>query len=266
MLFPTVHSKINSPLATTKEQRSFFKNSEIQDSFDLSLLYAICNLNTAQNDYFQNKCNIPATYFKDEWLISKMVYYSNCISSVINHYCTRNQTILCSKQGSSGLAHIRSLLKMWCGNIKTNLIKLNCEDQILMFNTLLNFLPQIQMEELQTKLIPIIIGEISYSFIQTDIIGSLIIAVNRTITSKTSLIDLLEAFVELYLDLKGELIFLINNLHFNGNHSTEELLIEIKSKRAFLLFLIFIYSRLCNSTVPEKCTLDYVFALFQNDT
>ena len=235
-------------------------------------------------------------YLDDSWFVLKNIHYTACISELIWHLliCTlnNNQSITNNKNSltpTSETDSVRLFIQIWIDNMRSTLLYvLTSNDRILVFNAFLSLFNKIMISMVndinRRRLATNFVSVCSYS-LTTDstLLGDMIISINRTVQSEQLVVYLLECFIEVYLDLRGDLQFLISNLNVNfavgkaavDSSSTSSInatndeptasntIIESIQSQSSLLLLIHIYNRISRSTVPEQCTRKYVCKLLQ---
>lgn len=274
MLLPVMKQRMSSGLSVGNLS-CFFKTSSsgsstTDEAILLSLLQNVCdvqrcrNLSTPLDARLTGQKNVSPN---DSWFISKNLYYTNVFASLISYYVNG---------GSSDVQQVRLFLQNWIDNMKCTLEVVDSNGRMMFFDGLLASLNAVLEEGERKRLATTMVTVFSYSFSSTILLGDLILSIKRTISSTPVVVYLLECFLETYLDLHGNLEFLVTHLQVNGNTSspksgdqsdssqtsiTSTIINEAISGQSCLLLLVHIYHRLTKSTVPESCTSKYVCTL-----
>lgn len=275
-------------------------NNLLEESVLLALLRTVCDVqrnrtSTArspspeENQWFhQNQQN--ANHNQNSQLVTKNVYYTNCVAALIGFYCSNSSSAPSNQspksESNSNDNQIRPLLQYWIDSVRSTLEILEPADRILHFNSILGSINQVTEEVARKRLAVNFVSVLSYSLTHSTsnsslIIGDLIISISRTVHSTQLIVYLLECFIETYLDLNGDLYFLVSNLNLGGKgggspvsspsssnsaddqQASNGLIMESLQSQSCLVLLIHIYNRLSKSTVPEQCTRKYVCKLVE---
>lgn len=275
MLLPVMKQRMSSGLSGGRLS-CFFKatssgSTTTDEAILLSLLQNVCDVQRLRNLSTVGDTR-PGTQQKknsspnDSWFISKNLYYTNVIASLIGYYVN---------SGSSDVQQVRLFLQNWIDNMKCTLEVVDSNGRMMFFDGLLASINAVLDEGERKRLATTMVTVFSYSFTSTILLGDLILSIKRTISSTPIVVYLLECFLETYFDLHGDLEFLVTHLQLNGNTSpakggdqtdnqtsiTSTIINEAISGQSCLILLVHIYHRLTKSTVPESCTIKYVCTL-----
>ena len=297
MLLPVMKQKMSSGLSSGRLS-GFFRataaatstsgttsTATTEEGVLLSLLQCVCDVQRGRNLSSAPGVSSPVLSRKrktspdESWFISKNLYYTNVIASLIAYYING---------GSSDGQQVRHFLQNWIDAMKCTLEVVDSHGRMMFFDALIASLNAVLEEGERRRLATTLVTVFSYSFTSTVLLGDLILSIQKTVSSTPVAVYLLECFLETYLDLRGDLEFLVTHLQLNGGGGggggggsggpgtpgtpksgdttdgsavTSTAINEAISKQSCLLLLVHIYHRLSKSTVPESLTSKYVCTL-----
>ena len=277
MLLPMMKQKMqNNKQFTVQLGSSFFNlkrndsDTEVDEGILLSLLRTVCDVqkNRGLSNQQFSPIHFPKQVVDENWYIMKNLYFTNCIASLVSYYLNSN--------AEPKSEEVRIFLQFWVEKMNNTLAQLDSNNRILMFESILGSINQVVDESNRKRLSTIFVTVLSYSLpscIQQ--LADLIQSINRCVQSISIVVYLLECFIETYLDLNGNLEFLVFNLKIRSSTSppttpsneepkTSSLITESIRTQSCLLLLVHIYNRLTKSTVPESCTSQYICKLIQS--